>query len=453
MSETYSQIADTIATQIAKGELEVGDRLPPQRMFAFENEIAVSTASRVYQELRRRGLVAGEVGRGTFVTNRFSPLAPAMQEPSAAELDLEIVFRLAERSREQIRSSMVEGLHCDIARHGMAPPSLRGPATARDAFAHLMNTDGFKYHPDQLLFAGSGKEAIAAAFAAIAPRGGRVAVETLTYPFVISVARMLGIELVPIALDEEGMVPEHLVEKTALGLNGVYLQPTLHSPLVVTMGQKRRRDIANILKRHNLIAIEDRVYGFLRPTTPLAAYAPERVIQIDSLSKRLMPGLSLGVLSAPTHMLDDLGRSIMAGGWMASSFAMSLLPHWVEDGTVDAVQKTKRKEAETINRIAAKVLGPDLFRGAPDSLHGWITLPGPWRAASFVKAAAQLGIALAPGEAFAVRSGNAPAGVRIAFSAPDLATWKLAIKELKSLLDEQPERSFSPQSPNDGGRQ
>src|SRR6266571_2809779 len=64
----YLKLADTVAAEIANGALKPGDRLPPQRSFAYERKIAVSTASRVYTELLRRGLVVGEVGRGTFVS-------------------------------------------------------------------------------------------------------------------------------------------------------------------------------------------------------------------------------------------------------------------------------------------------------------------------------------------------------------------------------------------------
>ena len=64
----YLKLADTVAAEIANGGLKPGDRLPPQRHFAYERKIAVSTASRVYTELLRRGLVIGEVGRGTFVS-------------------------------------------------------------------------------------------------------------------------------------------------------------------------------------------------------------------------------------------------------------------------------------------------------------------------------------------------------------------------------------------------
>ncbi len=64
----YLKLADAIAGEIADGTLKPGDRLPPQRDFAYERKIAASTASRVYAELLRRGLVVGEVGRGTFIS-------------------------------------------------------------------------------------------------------------------------------------------------------------------------------------------------------------------------------------------------------------------------------------------------------------------------------------------------------------------------------------------------
>ena len=58
----YAKLADAVAAEIASGALKPGDRLPPQRSFAYERKIATSTASRVYAELLRRGLVVGEVG-------------------------------------------------------------------------------------------------------------------------------------------------------------------------------------------------------------------------------------------------------------------------------------------------------------------------------------------------------------------------------------------------------
>src|ERR1700754_4117348 len=80
----YLKLADTIAEEIASGRLKPGDRLPPQRGFAYERGIAVSTASRVYTELLRRGLVVGEVGRGTFISGDIMREVEALSEPRDA---------------------------------------------------------------------------------------------------------------------------------------------------------------------------------------------------------------------------------------------------------------------------------------------------------------------------------------------------------------------------------
>src|SRR5262245_51513771 len=90
----YLKLADTIAAQIADGSLRPGDRLPPQRDFAYERRIAVSTASRVYAELLRRGLVVGEVGRGTFISGDAKRGAAAPGEPRGIRIDLEFNYPL-----------------------------------------------------------------------------------------------------------------------------------------------------------------------------------------------------------------------------------------------------------------------------------------------------------------------------------------------------------------------
>jgi len=88
----YLKLADAVAAEIASGALKPGDRLPPQRSFAYERQIAVSTASRVYTELLRRGLVVGEVGRGTFVSGEARHGIAAPPEPRGARIDLEFNY-------------------------------------------------------------------------------------------------------------------------------------------------------------------------------------------------------------------------------------------------------------------------------------------------------------------------------------------------------------------------
>src|SRR3954449_8223238 len=88
----YLKLADAVASEIVSGALKPGDRLPPQRNFAYERKIAVSTASRVYAELLRRGLVVGEVGRGTFISGDARRGIAAPVEPHRARIDLEFNY-------------------------------------------------------------------------------------------------------------------------------------------------------------------------------------------------------------------------------------------------------------------------------------------------------------------------------------------------------------------------
>src|ERR1700688_4056683 len=90
----YLKLADTVAAEIASGSLKPGDRPPPPRSFAYERQIAVSTASRVYTELLRRGLVVGEVGRGTFISGEARRGIAAPTEPRGARIDLEFNYPL-----------------------------------------------------------------------------------------------------------------------------------------------------------------------------------------------------------------------------------------------------------------------------------------------------------------------------------------------------------------------
>src|SRR6185436_3934407 len=226
----FTQLADAIAADIAAGRLKPGDRLPPQRTFAYERGIATSTASRVYTELLRRGLVVGEVGRGTFISGRKEP--GVVSEPRATNVDLEFNFPILREQFEPIARSL-SGLNRPEALEialGIAPS--RGTPAARELAAKLMGRGGWQPHPEGFFFTGNGRQALAAAAGALVPVGGRLGVEAITYPLLKGVAARLGITLVPLALDAEGVRPEAIARAHhEAPLSAVYFQPALHNPL------------------------------------------------------------------------------------------------------------------------------------------------------------------------------------------------------------------------------
>ena len=65
----YLRLAERIESDIAEGILAPGTKLPPQRNLAFDIGVTIGTVGRAYNLIRERGLVSGEVGRGTYVTD------------------------------------------------------------------------------------------------------------------------------------------------------------------------------------------------------------------------------------------------------------------------------------------------------------------------------------------------------------------------------------------------
>ncbi|MGB1239851.1 MAG: GntR family transcriptional regulator, partial [Pseudomonadales bacterium] len=60
-------LVQAIEKAIFAGELQIGDRLPPQRILAYKLDVNPTTVSRAYQRAAEKGLVGGQIGRGTYV--------------------------------------------------------------------------------------------------------------------------------------------------------------------------------------------------------------------------------------------------------------------------------------------------------------------------------------------------------------------------------------------------
>ncbi|MGW3010678.1 aminotransferase-like domain-containing protein [Streptomyces sp. NPDC001219] len=436
--DDYRALADDLAADIAAGRLPPGERLPPLRRFARDRGIAGSTAARVYRELGRRGLTVGEVGRGTFVRAAAPAAEPALAEPGGARVDLELNFPVLPGHPALLAKSLGHLLRPDALAGALRPVGATGTAAARrTAAAHLARGD-WAPDPGQLLFAGNGRQALAAAIAALVPSGERLGVEALTYPVVKGIAARLGVTLVPLAMDEHGLTPEAL--RTAPPLRAVYLQPALHNPLGRTMPVRRRTELVAVLRELDLHAIEDAIYGFLRDDlSPLAALAPERTVVIDSLSKRLAPGLSLGFLTVPADSAPDFAAALRTGTWTAAGFALDAATRWMADGTAAAAEAEKRGDAAARQRIAAERLAGFRVQADPQAYHCWWELPDPWRADTFVAAAARRGIAVTPSGAFAVGPAHAPNAVRLALASPPLDVLAEALDVLAGLARREPE--------------
>lgn len=436
---SFTALANELAGDIAAGRLPPGHRLPPQRHFAWKRGIAVSTASRVYGELGRRGLVTGEVGRGTYVREPGAAPTAALTEPRAALIDLEYNFPILPEQSALLSRSIRELLRARLFGAAAQPAGAAGTPAARAAAAAFLARPGWAVAPESLLFAGNGRQGLAAALASAAGPDGRVGVEPLTYAVIKGLASRLGLTLVPLAMDASGLQPgsvaaAHRTER----LDAVYLQPTIHNPLGTTMPPRRRAELATLARELDLLLIEDGIYSFLADDVPVAALAPDHTIFVDSLSKRLAPGLTVGILVVPPARTAPVAAMIRSGAWGAPRFALEAATRWLGDGTARKVGFLKRKDAARRQKLARRLLAGRVVRGDPRAYHLWLELEGSWRAEDFAAAAARAGVALTPASAFAVSAGYSPKAVRLALGGPSLPLLESALRTIARLLGEPP---------------
>ncbi|MEU0981703.1 PLP-dependent aminotransferase family protein [Streptomyces griseus] len=439
----FRSVADAVAEEIAAGRLKAGERLPPQREFARLHAIADSTASRVYQELARRGLTVGQVGRGTFVTEApGAPApAPALSEPADSRVDLELNHPVVPEQAGLLAAGLEKLVRSDRLESVLRPVGPAGTPAAREAAADLLARGGWRPGPEGILFAGNGRQAVSAAVAALTRPGARLGVEELTYPVLKAVAARLGVTLVPLAMDGDGLIPEAVEEAhRADPLHAVYVQPVLHNPLSLTMPERRLDQLADVLLTSGIHAIEDAVWGFLRDdVAPLASRAAERTVVVDSLSKRLSPGLSLGFAVAPAATAGRVAGALRSGGWGPMRFPLEAMARWQGDGVVDVLVRAKQREAAVRQEIAQRHLGDFRTRGAPSSYYRWWELPAPWRADTFVAAAARHGIAVTPAAAFSAGRPRGPQAVRLGLASPTREVLSRALATLADLARSAPD--------------
>ena len=198
-------LADQLQADIGAGRLRPGDRLPTQREFADTRRIAMSTATRCMAELIRRGLVVGEVGRGTFVRTGPPTDGFALAQGISGRINLATnvpllptqAAMLAASAAAMTRRSAVIGSAMDTV-------VASGTPAARRAVAAFLGRGPWRPDPEALSFTGNGRQALAAALAALVPAGQRLGVEALSYQSVTGIAARLGIEVVALPMDEHG---------------------------------------------------------------------------------------------------------------------------------------------------------------------------------------------------------------------------------------------------------
>lgn len=445
----YLALASAIAEAINSGELAAGTQLPPQRELAEKLGVTVGTVGRAYMVVKRRELVSGEVGRGTFVKKLEDKGAYAnfLPERKPGTIDL-ACFRIPV---DDIVSSLANSF-AEVANHTVllpliAYPPASGFTTHRTAGAAWISRSGLNVPPERVIVCNGGQQALLTAIMTLASLGGPILSERLTYSGLKSIAALREIPLEPLEMDKEGILPEAL-EATHKKSNGriVYVQPTVHNPLGCTMSMKRREKIAEIARAYDLIIIEDDVAaaGETERDVPIAALAPERTIYITSMSKCVSPALRAGFMAAPTALVEPLSNTIHTLSLANPPLIFETASVLIMDGVADKIAKQNNEELAIRHNLLMKELKGMNVSHNPAAFFAWLNLPDHWTSSEFSDAVQRAGVSVVQSENFNAGGGETPRGVRISLNPQtNMTGLKDALRIMRKVAEEHPSPRFA----------
>lgn len=419
----YKRIADAISDSIADGELAERERLPTQRDLAYQLNISLNTVSRAYAEAIRRGFLDGEVGRGTYVRTVGPLPAPPLlarldrSEDGPIDLSLNLPFagasaKALSQTLDELKGSANLGSYLDYQTEG-------DQKRHAESGAVWIRQTGLDASGDDVILTNGAQHGVLVALLAVTRPGDVLLTESMTYAPVMSMAQHLGLKLAPVAMDQNGLLPDALdAACRTTAAKTLYCLPTLHTPTTVTMTPDRREQIAEVAQKHNLAVIEDDVFGNLPPDRPppLACYAPDHTIFITSVSKSLAPGLRVGYLHTPRKFRRSLRAAVSLSCWMPPPLMAEIASLWIEDGTAFRLNDFQRSEAQIRQRIAKRVLEAHSSVANPYAMHLWLLLPAHWRPGAYRVAAEKQGVKVLTSETFAVEQDDAQRAVRLCLS-------------------------------------
>ena len=383
--QLYRQLAEAIRT----GRLADGQQLPPSRLLASQLGLSRRTVSDVYDRLGYEQLLLGRVGVGSFVQ------APhASPRPSQAGTVLASAGRLARWAATP--RPLVQGPRSEFARYafigGRATPALfphdewrrcvqhalrqdrqergnygpvEGLPVLRTAIAgHAAFSRGIRCTPEQILVTNGAQQALALLAQTLLEPGDTVAVEEPGYPMARQLFASLGMHVVGIEVDQDGMVVERIPDGTKL----IYATPAHQFPLGMPMSMARRHALLERARQLGAMIIEDdydsafRYEG--RPTDALQSMDRHGVVaHVGSFSKIMLPELRLGYVVLPEALVQAVQTVKYLTDWHTPSLGQLALARFIDDGHL----------LRHIRRCH------DVYAGRRERLRHWFSGPlSPW---------------------------------------------------------------------------
>jgi len=389
------QLERELRDAVRSGRLAAGERLPSSRVLAAELGISRGLVLECYSQLRAEGFLTASSGSAT----RVAPNAVAVSElplRAAPSSRLAVDFRpgvpdLTSFPRRDWAWSLREACRKATAGQlGYGDP--RGDRGLRELLAaYLRRVRGTVADAERIVICSGFGQGINLLLRVLAEEGvGRVAIEDPGDNDYVVICDRLGIEAVPVSIDERGIEVDALA---ATEVRAVILTPTHQFPTGTGLAPERRQALVAWANERDATIIEDDYDAEFRydrqAVGSLQGLDPERVFALGSVSKTIAPAIRIGWVLAPPRFVEVLTEEKQLSSRGAPGLDQEALALLIESGRFDRhlrrvrdLYRARRDAlAEEIGRLSAcpeavKALDLDRMRRllAEMPQHGWDSL-------------------------------------------------------------------------------
>ena len=443
-TKLYEQIAARVRGMILDRIYRPGDRLPSVRELSRQSGVSVTTVLDAYRLLEDQGLIHPRPQSGYYVHAyaNVQSAEPVLKAPATSPAHFTRDEMLQSMTHEVDRPGLIElafanpnpdllplaklaRLVSTVARehpeasYGYGPPS--GHRAIREQIAQRAFAAGAVISPDEVVITMGCQEAMCLALRAVCKPGGVVAVESPCHYGVLQAIHLAGLRSLEIVTrTREGIsldaLERTLIEQRELGspVEACLVSPNFQNPLGSSMSDDDKKELNEIANRHDLVLIEDDVYGDLafeggRPKVLRAFEGGENVVLCSSFSKTIAPGYRVGwVVAGKWHtQIERLKHSFTIS---APSLPQLVIADFLTNGGYDQYLRRARKAyASNVGRMSeaiARYFPPETRVTRPSGGYVlWVQLPDHVDSVTLYTRALEQNIFISPGVLFSTDDG------------------------------------------------
>ena len=318
-----------------------------------------------------------------------------------------------------------------LATYGLASGP-QGYRRLREFLTTKLKRDaGINCVADDILIVSGSLQALDLVNATLLARGDTVIIEQDTYQGALNRLTRLGVNLVGIPLDREGMRMDALaaaledLKRRGIMPKYIYTIPTVQNPTGTIMPEARRHELLKLAAQYAVPVFEDDCYADLiwdgkRPPALYAMNTNGGVIHVGSFSKSIAPALRVGYIVAPwTALSRMLALKTDAGSGALEQMVLAeyCAPHFAAH--VPKLTRGLRAKLDTLMEALDEQFGTAAeFRDPKGGIFLWVKLPDNVDTLKLYQSALAAGVAINPGPEWSTDKAYAGCRLRLCFASP-----------------------------------